>query len=320
MNLKLIKCPELFQGRNKTDKYFEGWYFKNVSADLKNVFSVIPGVSIDTYDKHAFIQTIIYNMDSDKIETNYHKFTINDFKYTDDPFSISIGSNKFSCNGMELDLHANECYLHGKINFSKFTKIKTNLIFPNTMGFFAYIPFMECYHEIVSMNHNLKGSIIVNEETLDFNKGKGYVEKDWGTSFPRKYIWIQSNNFKNSDASIMCSVAHIPFLASSFNGFICNLIVNGLEYRFASYNLSKLKLIENNNGTIKISIKKNNFILNINGKITFSGGMLKAPKSGLMNDFIKEGLNGKVSVKLTDKSGKVLFDGTGNYCGIEVVE
>ena len=47
------------------------------------------------------------------------------------------------------------------------------------MGYFAYIPKMECYHGIVSMNHMVNGVIRINDVDIDFNNGKGYVEKDW---------------------------------------------------------------------------------------------------------------------------------------------
>ena len=73
---------------------------------------------------------------------------------------------------------------------------------PNSMGFFAYFPFMQCYHEIVSMSHSLNGSLNFSE-AIDFSGGEGYIEKDWGTSFPKEYVWIQSNNFEKSDASIL---------------------------------------------------------------------------------------------------------------------
>lgn len=321
MNIKLINKAELFQGRNKTKNYFEGWYFKNVSVDQKKVISIIPGVSIDTYDKHAFIQTIINNTNcnSSKIETHYHRFSIDDFSYYDNPFGIVIEKNKFSCNGIELDLVDSDYSLNGKLSFSELTKIKTSVVQPNTMGFFAYFPFMECYHEILSMNHTLNGSINLNEEVISFEHGKGYIEKDWGVSFPKDYIWIQSNNFENPTVSIMCSIANIPFIGTAFKGFICNLVINNTEYRFASYNLSKIKLVEYNDTNVKVLIEKDDLLLDIDAKMA-NGGNLKAPKNGVMKHIIKEGLNGIVSIKLMKKSEEVIFSGTGNCCGIEVVE
>lgn len=318
MKFKLIKEPELFQGRNKKNNYFEGWYFKNVSHDLKKKICIIPGVSINKNDEHSFIQTIINDSSSNEIMTHYHKFNINDFNYYDNPFKIKIKDNSFCCDYIELNLKNDEYSLKGKINYSELTKIKTNFIQPNTMGFFAYLPFMECYHEIISMNHYINGKLLYNKQEIDFSNGKGYIEKDWGTSFPKEYIWLQANNFENKNASIMCSIASIPFMLSEFKGFICNLTFDNKEYRFASYNLSKLKKVSYKNNFVNIVISKNNLILELCAELK-DGGILKAPQKGLMQNTIKEGLSGVVDVRLKNTSGEILFLGKGSSCGIEVV-
>ena len=47
------------------------------------------------------------------------------------------------------------------------------------MGWYYKVPFMECYHEVVSLNHDLIGEIKVNNRIFSFDNGKGYIEKDW---------------------------------------------------------------------------------------------------------------------------------------------
>jgi hypothetical protein len=63
------------------------------------------------------------------------------------------------------------------------------------MGWYSYVPFMECYHGLISIDHKLQGSLQINGQEIDFTEGKGYAEKDWGTSFPEGYVWMQSNHF-----------------------------------------------------------------------------------------------------------------------------
>ncbi|MBP1926222.1 hypothetical protein J2Z76_002086 [Sedimentibacter acidaminivorans] len=321
MFLKYINEPILYQGRNKCRKYFEGWYFKHISNDLKNTICIIPGITKDECDPHAFVQTIINRNIGDelRVTTHYYRYSINDFKYTDVPFSIKIGENMFASNGIELTLEDDEFSISGKINYSSFTKIKTNIIYPNIMGCFAYLPIMECYHGIVSMNHYLDGSLFLNEEEINFNEGKGYIEKDWGTSFPKEYVWMQCNHFKDKDASIMCSIADIPFLGTSFQGFICNLSFSGREYRFASYNNSKILNINCSYNMFEVTIVKGNLKLEINAKMD-KGGVLKAPQYGTMKRTIKEGVNGVISLKLAKKNNEILYVGEGKPCGIEIVK
>ena len=49
---------------------------------------------------------------------------------------------------------------------------------PGIMGPYSFIPFMECYHGILSMNHKILGSLKYNDENISFNGGKCYMEKD----------------------------------------------------------------------------------------------------------------------------------------------
>ena len=159
-------------------KYFEGWYFKQVSFDLKDIVSIIPGISINSADSHAFIQ-IIYSYDVDgykNLKTQYYRFSVEDFKSTDRPFSLKIGNNTFRNEGIELNLNNGEFLIKGNICFSDFTKL-TEIYYYRMQWGISYFPFMECYHDIISMSHKLKGFISVNNKVIDFNEGKGYIEK-----------------------------------------------------------------------------------------------------------------------------------------------
>jgi hypothetical protein len=320
MVFKHKKDPLTFQGKKKSKKYFEGWYFKQVSFDLKDIVSVIPGISINSADSHAFIQ-IIYSYDVDgsqNLKTQYYRFSVEDFKSTDKPFSLKIGNNTFINEGIEFNLNNGEFLIKGNICFSDFTKIHRNILSPDAMGYFSYLPFMECYHDIISMSHKLKGFISVNNKVIDFNEGKGYIEKDWGRSFPNEYIWLQSNHFEGNEASIMFSLAHIPFIGRSFQGFICNFIINNREYRFATYNKSKIKSVSYSDDYLEIDIVKDKFGLNIKAVVCRDSGELKAPRNGAMDILIKEGLSGAAEIRLL-KNSKVVFEGKANPCAIEMM-
>ena len=93
---------------------------------------------------------------------------------------------------------------------------------------------MECRHGIISMRHTLFGEVVLNGKTIDFSGGLGYIEMDAGRSFPKSYIWVQSNDFKEP-CSVFASVATIPFLFFHFVGTIALVLYEGREYRFATY-------------------------------------------------------------------------------------
>ena len=171
---------------------------------------------------HSFVQYIFVSIDenNNKItKTGYLRYPLEAFKVNNTPFSVQVGENVFSETMICVKLLDDEINIEGTLELGDFTPIKKSILIPNIMGFFAYIPKMECYHGVISMNHSISGTLKINNEEIDFNKGNGYIEKDWGTSFPKQYIWIQCNNFKYKNTSIFVSIADIPFMKKAFRGF-----------------------------------------------------------------------------------------------------
>lgn len=321
MWLNKIRNPLLFQGNNKREKYFEGWYYKQISKDYKRVISFIPGISLFDNDAHSFIQYIYVSLDENSnkiIKTGYVKYPVKDFKFNNNPFMLQVENNIFTESMISIKIVDKNINIEGTLKLGSFTLIKKSFFAPNIMGFFAYIPKMECYHGIVSMNHRVKGILMINNEQVDFNNGKGYIEKDWGTSFPERYIWIQCNNFKNNNTSIFCSIADIPFMGKSFLGYISNLVIDGKEYRFATYNNSKLKIQSITNEKITLLLEDSKTKLKIEAYLNETGELI-APQKGRMQKKVKEEVSGKVKINLYNKQTGIVYEDICYMAGIEVV-
>ncbi len=312
--------PELFQGHLKKKKYFEGWYYKLVSYDHLHTLAFIPGISLNPLDPHAFIQVFISSFIDDKnhLETHYVRYPIESFISKQNPFSISIGTSTFSKESIKIDINDQGFKISGIVTFSNLLPLKKSLWSPNIMGPFGYLNFMECYHGIVSMNHHCDGKLYFNDQEMIFSKSKGYIEKDWGKSFPRAYVWIQSNHFKDNGTSLLFSYADIPFLGFHFKGLIVNLIYNHKEYRFSTYNFAKVKKEMIDEHEVNYYIKQGKYSLLIVAKSSEST-LLPSPKDGQMSEHIKEGLSGHVELKLY-KKGRLLYHDVGNHAGIEIMK
>ena len=229
--IDLIKNPELFQGEkylNINKNYFEGWYFKNTT--INNGISFIPGINIDGKNKKSFIQIITNN------ESYFVNYNIDDFKFNYNPFYIQIKNNIFSKEKIHIDIadKSQQLKIDGSVEYTNNKNINTNKFNPNIMGPFSYIPFMECNHAILSMKNIANGLIRINDNIINFNNDSGYIEKDWGCSFPKSYIWCQGNNFKNSNASFMLAIANIPFKILEFKGIICDIIFFIIDYNITN--------------------------------------------------------------------------------------
>jgi tocopherol cyclase len=310
-----LYTPEVFQGNLRNKHYFEGWYFKQVTQDQHHTFSFIPGVSLVENDPHAFIQI----MNGSTGKTDYIRYPLDEFSWNKRKLFLKIGSSKFTEEGVMLDIEGESINVTGQIDFNNIIKYPKSIFSPGIMGWYSFIPFMECNHGIVSVNHDLHGEITVNGKVINFNNGKGYIEKDWGVSFPEAWIWIQSNNFKEHDTSFSFSIAKIPWMSRYFIGFIAFLYLNNKFYLFSTYNKSLVSEISNNKEMIEITVKNSRNILKIRvNKNSF--GDLRAPVSGEMSRKIKESIDSEVNLQLLDNYNNLEYEGTGKSVGLEIIE
>jgi tocopherol cyclase len=309
--LRTFFHPERFQGWGKTKKYFEGWYFKVVNADETKAFAFIPGIAMDEKgNKQAFIQVL----DGKKRTAQYHKFDAASFIPAIKKLHVDIGDNCFSENRIKFNMPE----LKGELNFSGNIPWPKPFYSPGIMGPFAFVPFMQCYHGIVSMDHSITGEVEIGGEKICFDNGRGYIEKDWGHSFPSAYFWMQSNHFSEPGISFKASVAKIPWIRRSFTGFIAGLWLKGKLFRFTTYNRTKLRRSFADKNKVEIILENKKYLLEITAYRDHATE-LASPILGLMDGRIEESMTASILVNLSDKkSGKTIFNDTGRSAGLEV--
>ncbi|MBK6930273.1 MAG: hypothetical protein IPH12_05190 [Saprospirales bacterium] len=301
--------PGMYHGWGRKRRYFEGWYYKLVSAGETSAFAVIPGISMaENGEQHAFIQII----DGKTCSAEYHRFNASAFHPSDRGFELNLGSNYFSADSIRLDLP----HVSGEIRFLEPVPWPRMLGAPGIMGWYSFVPFMECFHGVVSMHHRLSGRLNAGSRTIDLDGGAGYIEKDWGRSFPRAYVWMQTNHFTGADrASLMASVAHIPWLRGAFIGFISGLWLDGRLFRFATYTGAKHYLkLGPDSVTLIFKGPKTELRIQANQAI---GVALRSPIAGEMTGKINESLQAGIRAELLE-NGKRLFEGTAQTAGLEV--
>lgn len=314
--------PQWFQGNRKTNQYFEGWYFKNISANEQHCWSFIPGISMVEGDTHAFVQVI----NGFSGQTWYYRYPAESFSFAQNRFEVCIGKSFFSEKMILLDLDNGQHRFRGELYFEEVTEYPSWWARPGIMGWYRYMPFMECYHGVVSLDHGLRGSLYVNGETMDFNGGRGYIEKDWGSSMPSSWIWMQCNHFDKPGTSFMLSVARIPWIQSTFTGFLGFWLHEGKILSFATYTGARLKLLEYDELHTSLVVKGKKHTFHIMAakspekKARSTGtGNLKAPMLGNMDRIIHESLDSQILLTINDKKGNTVFKGTGRNAGFEMV-
>jgi hypothetical protein len=306
--------PEAFHGHGRSKEYFEGWYVKLVSQDQKQRWAVIPGIFLGLGGsdiKEAFIQVL----DGATGRSWYHRFDAEEFSASADRFEVKIGNNRFSSEGVTLDLPQ----LRGGIRFeSALDPWPVTPLSPGIMGWFGAVPFMECFHGIVSFGHDLGGTLEIEGSTASFDGGRGYIEKDWGKAFPSGYVWLHSNHIDtDADASLIGSVAVIPWIGRPFRGYIVGLKHSGKLHRWTTYNGAKELELTITDSHIQWRLESPDGVLELSAD-RVRGGLLHAPIRTEMHQRVDETLDAVIHIKHTDAAGKTLLEGRGLVGAMEV--
>jgi hypothetical protein len=304
--------PEGFHGRGRTRRFFEGWYVKLVSADRSQRWAVIPGLFLGPKGGgEAFVQVL----DGATKRSWFCQYALTEFSAKEGEFDVQVGPNHFSSSGLRLELKDGP--LRGELRFSTFNPWPVTFASPGIMGPFAWAPFMECYHGVVSLWHTLTGSLEIEGRPVSFDGGVGYLEKDWGQAFPAGYVWMQSSHFTTPETSLVASAAIIPWLTGSFPGFIVGFWQRGRLFRFATYTGAKLERLSITDADVSLTLADRAHRIELATSRT-GGGLLHAPVRTEMHKRVEESLDAKVSVRLSERGGRVLFEEVGEVAGLEV--
>jgi hypothetical protein len=310
--LNSILHPDNYHGHGKKKTFFEGWYYKVISADERHRYAFIPGVILGE-NGHAFVQ-VLEGLTGNSL---YFTYPLETFWASKEDFDIHIGPNHFTQDRIEIRVENERSQISGELDFTGLTPWPITMSSPGIMGWYAWVPFMECYHGVVSLDHRINGKLNVNNEMVDYSGGRGYIEKDWGQSFPDAWIWFQSNHFNQPGTSLTASVAIIPWLGSAFRGFIIGFWFNGKLYRFATYTGSRVDQLEVDDDQVSWVVSDQQYQLRMVASRE-EGAVILGPTKQDMSKRVAESLDAIVNVRLSDLSGEVIFEGIGRIAGLEV--
>lgn len=293
----VIIMKKYFHGANKSGSYFEGWYFKCQTRDVQSL-ALIPAFHIsENGEQSASIQVV-----TDK-QAWYLDYPPSAFTASQDFLHIVIGENRFSEVGLHLNVEQEGLSLHGKVEVGPLQILRSDI-----MGPFRWLANMECVHSVISMRHTLRGQLEINNDVLDFNAGIGYIEADRGRSFPTTYLWTQC---LWDNCSLMLSIATIPLGKLHFTGCICAIVLNGREYRLATYQGARIL----NWSSEGASLCQGKYRLEVE-LLEQKPQPLRAPSDGNMSRTIHESLCARVRYRFW-QGNELLFDHTDDSASFE---
>lgn len=269
--------------------WFEGLYFKHQKGD--ETLAVIPGISLDKTGGTAFIQVITNR------RSWYVSYPATAFQRHPSGRAVRVGDSLFTQDGVRLNLQSPGLCLRGVIRYGWAARPQGDI-----MGPFRFVPHMECRHQLFSLGHQLSGSVWVNGRKLSFDGGTGYIEGDRGRSFPSRYTWSQCNTFSGQNTCVFLSAARIPLAGGAFPGCIASVLLQGREYRLATYTGARITRWEP--GHIQLTQGNSRLEAEL---LHSSACPLAAPSLGRMTRIIHEHAACIVRYRFTWQ-GKDLFD------------
>ena len=326
-SLTNVLHPARFQGRGRRRNYFEGWYLKVVDPTRDLAFAAIPGLSYDAAGRgHAFVQVV----DGVRERGEYHRFDLRELAVgrtpratpTPDAFDFAVGANRFSESGMDLDVPGCRAVL----GFRQNTPWPRRPWSPGAMGPFSFAPAMQCKHGVMSLHHDVTGTIQLGDRppvTLS-DAATGYIEKDWGSAFPLRWTWLQTNHLagETAPACLMVSAGVVPWVTGAFEGHIAALLWRGRLEVFATYNASRMRR-DIRGGEVHLrfrrpSLRYRDTWLEVVAPLPTGGITLAAPlEAGGMGGHVNESLTAETRVRF-GHGRQVLLDTSTAYTGFEL--
>ncbi len=309
-----VTHPEWYHGAEKRPPCFEGWYYKVVSPDRALRYAVIPGIflSDDPAQHHAFVQVF----DGMSGHATFHRYPASAFSAAPGALDVRIGPNRFERHRITLDIDDSQRRVQGTLSFGPGQGWPVSVREPGVMGPFGWLAIMECYHGILSFDHRVEGALRVDGASLAFSGGTGYIEKDWGKSFPAGWVWLQTNHFSRPGVSLSASVAVTPLMGGWFPGFLAGVWDNGRFWRLATYTGAKNLRLELSDDHVLWAVGDGDLRLEIMATRA-EGAILPGPNRKSMGMRVPETLKASIHVRLT-RAGQVLLDDTGECAGLEV--
>ena len=285
---------------------FEGWYFRVVDNQIS--VAVIIGIAKTKEKQEVFIQ--VFHTLSEAMEKV--SYDIDCFQYQKEPFQIMIKESFFRKDHLHIEDQRLSVMLDIDIKAPKL--LRQTKYAPTIMGPFAYLKNMQCNHAVLNLGSPTHGTLVYQHQSYNL-KGILYQEKDWGNSFPKKYIWVQSNCCQEKEAVLFLSCAAIPLKCIGFTGIIMVLMIGDQQYHFASYYGALITQAKKVLDTYQLTIRQGKYTI----KFKIRAGKtyrLDAPENGMMQRNVEESLLGHTEIKLY-KYHQCLDTLSFDHCGIE---
>ena len=170
-------------GSEHPSSFFEGWYTKLVSADGSQSLAFVAGAHVrDDHDGGCAAESFLLIVTDNGVATpqRYYTSLPPTLDVTNGVVSLNETSVRVSRNSVFFDVRQSQDMprVTGHVAAAKAGHFwPVTPLNPGAMGWFGWIPGMQCYHGIFSMSTYIDGSITIDGTEFNFDGGRLYQEK-----------------------------------------------------------------------------------------------------------------------------------------------
>ena len=293
--------PNSIRGNFERNKYFEGWFQKVYSKEHNVPFILIYGYATNnSADNFGFLQVLLPNQTPEIIY-----FPKNEVSCDIEQHIFRMGKNLLTLELIRINTHG----LSIDLNLKNVNPMRT---FKNSMGYTYFIPNLPCYHSVLNTAQNVSGEIQHNGVCYTLNNAMGYLEKNWGTTFPESYFWVHAVDPNNPRISLLFSRAKIVWLGKTYVKHVGYLCLDGQQIELRDLNNFKVSINnispENRIIHIRSASVQLDLSLEYGREVEFNG-----PEDGALSRLIQHRTDAKIDVLLTYENRKHQFQMVGNF-------
>jgi hypothetical protein len=293
--------PNSIRGTFERNKFFEGWFQKVYSKAHKASFILIYGYAThNSDDEFGFLQVLIPNQVPELVY-----FPKNEVSCDIEKHIFRMGNNLLTTELIRIDING----LRIDLNLKNTQPFRT---FKNSMGYTYFIPNLPCYHSVLNTAQSVSGEIQYKGLCYTLDHEMGYLEKNWGTTFPENYFWVHAIDPNNPAISLLFSRAQIVWLGKTYIKHVGYFCFDGqqIELReLKNFSVSNSNLSpENRIIQIRSASAQFDLALEYGREVLFKG-----PKDGTLSRIIQHQTDASIKVSLTYENRSHQFQMVGNF-------
>ena len=188
----------------------------------------------------------------------------------------------------------------------------------STAGWLSYLSIFEPGWQITMAHGLATGWIEWQGKLYQFTDAPAYSEKNWGSSFPQKWFWLNCNSFNHqADLALTAGGGIRQVLWWQEEVALIGIHHQGKFYEFAPGN-SQISWQIEPWGKWQMQAISSQFKVTLRGKTDLSGTYVRTPTAQGLVFNCRDTTNGKLSLELGYRTGEIIIQASSNLAGLEV--